>query len=187
MYARTHGAKMPPAPMLPHLPPPRPHCALPSACFSHATASTRWNRPPLTASVATLAVEHPTLPAVCTRSMGLPCGAERVGEEQLGLHDAFEDVGRLAHHQRVDVTPVEAGVVERAARRLAHEAGDGDVGARLRVLGLADADDAGRLCAVCSPRSLQDADEVLLERLTGGGVGEDAARGPAHGSAGPLR
>ena len=72
MYARTHGAKMPPAPMLPLLPPPRPHCALPSACFSHATASTRLKRPPFTASVATLAVEHPTLPAVCTRSIGLP-------------------------------------------------------------------------------------------------------------------
>ena len=31
-----------------------------------------------------MAVEPPTLPAVCTRSIGLPARAERVGEEQLG-------------------------------------------------------------------------------------------------------
>ena len=31
--------------------------------------------------------------------------AERVGEEELGLHDALERVGRLADHDRVDVGP----------------------------------------------------------------------------------
>ena len=41
-------------------------------------------------------------------------GAERVGQVQLRLHDAFEEVGRLADDDRVDVRPVHLGVFERA-------------------------------------------------------------------------
>src|SRR6266540_2107360 len=72
MYERIHGAKIPPAPMPPLRPPARPHCALPSACFSYATVSTRSCTPVSTRCVATNAVEPPTLPAVCTRIIGLP-------------------------------------------------------------------------------------------------------------------
>ncbi len=73
-------------------------------CFSHATRE----HPLVDAGLDEVAsrrstVEPPTLPAVWTRSIGLPGAAERVGEEQLRLHDAFERVGRLADDDRVDV------------------------------------------------------------------------------------
>ena len=68
-------------------------------------------------------------------------GAERVAEEQLGLHDALERVGGLADDDRVDVAIGQAGVLEGAVGRLSTEADHGQVGAGLGVLGLADADD----------------------------------------------
>ena len=43
-----------------------------SDCFSNATVSTRRCTPACTRLAATSAVEPPTLPAVCTLSMGLP-------------------------------------------------------------------------------------------------------------------
>ncbi len=76
---------------------------------------------------------------------GLAGGAEGVGEEQLGLHDPFEGVGCLADDHRVDVLPGQAGVLEGPDGGLAAQAGHGQVGARLGVLGLADADDGGGL------------------------------------------
>ena len=81
---------MPPAPMPPLVPPPRPHCALPSDCFSHATASTRSCDRASTRSAATMAVEPPTLTGGVHAEHRLAVGAERVGEVQLGLHHAFE-------------------------------------------------------------------------------------------------
>ena len=67
--------------------------------------------------------------------------AERVGQVQLRLHDAFEEVGRLADDDRVDVRPVHLGVFERARRCLTHQAAERDVPAARLVLGLADAND----------------------------------------------
>ena len=46
--------------------------ALDSDCFSKVTVSTRLKLPLWTCEAATSAVEPPTDPAVCTRSMGLP-------------------------------------------------------------------------------------------------------------------
>jgi hypothetical protein len=48
------------------------HIALDSDCFSKATVSTRRWTPACTSDDATIAVEPPTEPAVCTRSSGLP-------------------------------------------------------------------------------------------------------------------
>ena len=48
------------------------HIALDSDCFSNATVSTRRWTPAWTSEAATIAVEPPTEPAVCTRSSGLP-------------------------------------------------------------------------------------------------------------------
>ena len=48
------------------------HIALDSDCFSNATVSTRSWMPACTRLAATSAVEPPTLPAVCTRIIGLP-------------------------------------------------------------------------------------------------------------------
>ena len=43
-----------------------------SLCFSKATVSTRSWMPDATRWAATMAVEPPTEPAVCTRNIGLP-------------------------------------------------------------------------------------------------------------------
>jgi hypothetical protein len=46
--------------------------AFDSDCFSKPTVSTRSCTPLVTSFVATIVVEPPTEPAVCTRSIGLP-------------------------------------------------------------------------------------------------------------------
>ena len=84
-------------------------------------------------------------PAVCTRSSGLPDGAERLGEEQLGHHHALEQVGRLADDDGVDVVERHVGVRERPVDGLAAQAGHRDVLALGAVVGLADADHGGGL------------------------------------------
>ena len=71
--------------------------------------------------------------------------AERIGEVQLRLHHALEQIGRLAQHDRVDVGPVELRVLERAGRRLTHESAERDVPTPRLVLRLADADDRTRV------------------------------------------
>src|SRR5439155_24168310 len=50
----------------------RPHVALLSDCFSYATVSTRSCKPAATSLAATMLVDPPTDPAVCTRITGLP-------------------------------------------------------------------------------------------------------------------
>src|ERR1700730_13399513 len=83
MYARTCGAKYPPAPaptglvngtgML------NAHMAFDSDCFSPAIASTRRYLPDCTRLAATTPVDPPTEPAVCTRISGLPGGPTGAG------------------------------------------------------------------------------------------------------------
>ncbi len=76
MYDRTCGAKYPPAPactgMMNGTAIDSAHIALDSDCFSNATVRTRSWIPASTRDAATIAVEPPTEPAVCTRSNGLP-------------------------------------------------------------------------------------------------------------------
>ncbi len=67
-----NGAKAPPAPSEAPFPLPRANWALPSDCFSNATASTVRCLPAWTWEAATMAVVPPTEPAVCTRNIGLP-------------------------------------------------------------------------------------------------------------------
>lgn len=76
MYARTCGAKKPPAPASSGCwkgtGSESPHMALDSDCFSKARVRTvRWTRA-ATRLAATRAVDPPTDPAVWTRSIGLP-------------------------------------------------------------------------------------------------------------------
>ena len=144
--------------------------ALDSDCFSKATVSTRSWMPAATSCDATIAVEPPTEPAVCTRNSGLPDRAEGVGEEQLGHHHALEEVGRLADDDGVDVLPGHLGVGQGPGGGLADEPGHRDVAPGGRVLGLADADDGD---AVVAPSALpfQDADQVLLQARSARAVG----------------
>ena len=111
--------------------------------------------------------------------------AERVGEVELGHHDALEQVGGLADDDRVDVVERQLGVGEGTVDGFAQEPGDRDVLALGAVVGLADADHGSK--GVAHARGLHRADEVLLQGGAGGGVGEgllglagpDALRGLA--------
>ena len=120
------------------------HMALDSDCFSNATVSTRSWMPASTSDAATIAVEPPTEPAVCTRSKRLAGRSERLGEVQLGHHDALEQIGRLADDDRVDVVERQLGVGQRAVDGLAQEPGHRDVTALGAVVGLADTDDGSQ-------------------------------------------
>ena len=148
-----------------------------SLCFSKATVSTRSWMPDATRCDATIAVEPPTEPAVCTRNIGLPTAPERRRQVELGHHDALEHVGRLADDHGVDVGEPEPGVLERRQRRLAHQPGDRDVLPLGLGHRLADPDDRA---ALRHQHTLQDADEVLLQARARGGVGHGAV-----GLAGP--
>ena len=71
---------------------------------------------------------------------GLAHRAEGVGEVELGLHHALEQVGGLAEDHGVDVGHRHLGVVEGPEHRLAHETAERHVAAARLVVGLADAD-----------------------------------------------
>jgi hypothetical protein len=85
------------------------HMASDSDCFSNATVSTRSWRPDAIRSLATIAVDPPTEPAVCTRKHRLADRTERIGEEELRHITALEEVGGLADDNRVDVGPRHLG------------------------------------------------------------------------------
>ena len=63
----------------------RAHIALDSDCFSNASASTRLWTPDWTSEDATIAVEPPTEPAVCTRSKGLPAAPSASARNSSGI------------------------------------------------------------------------------------------------------
>ena len=91
---------------------------LPSDCFSKATVSTRSYRPEATWVTAVRAVDAPTDPAVCTRSIGFMCAPRAPDQELLRLHHAFEHVRRLADDHRIDVLVFEPGIRAGRDRRL---------------------------------------------------------------------
>ena len=149
-----NGANAPPAPSDAPLPLPSANWALPSDCFSNATASTVLCLPACTCDAATIAGGAADRPGGVHPEHRLADRAERVGQVELGLHDALEEVGGLAEHDGVDVGDGHVGVVEGPEHGLAHEAAEGDVAAARLVVGLADADDGGG----AHDAVLQDAD-----------------------------
>ena len=64
---------------------------------------------------------------------------QRVGEVQLRLHHALEDVGRLSEHDSINVGHCHLSVVKGSEHGLAHEAAEGHVETTFRMLGLAHA------------------------------------------------
>ncbi len=61
------------------------HIALDSDCFSKAMVSTRLWTPACTSEEATIAVEPPTDPAVCTRISGLPAAPSESARNSSGI------------------------------------------------------------------------------------------------------
>ena len=51
----------------------------------------------------------------------LACRTKRVGQVELRRHHPFEEVGRLAHHDRIDLVEGHARIFERTQRRLANK------------------------------------------------------------------
>lgn len=100
MYARTCGAKKPmrqPASSgcVKGIGRDRPHMALDSDCFSKARVRTvRWTRD-ATRLEATRAVEPPTEPAVCTRSIGLPTAPRASARYSSGIMTPSKKSGAL--------------------------------------------------------------------------------------------
>ena len=99
----------------------------PRTASGSATASTRWCRP------ASTRCDGDDAGGAADRAGGvhaehrLARRAERVGEVELGLHHALEQVGGLAERRRRRCRPVICGVVERAERGLADETAEGHV------------------------------------------------------------
>ena len=75
---------------------------------------------------------------------GLAHRAQGVGEVELGLHHALEEVGGFSEDDGVDVGHGHVGVVEGPEHRLADQSAEGDVEAAGLVVGLADSDDGAR-------------------------------------------
>ncbi len=119
-------------------------------------------------SDATIAVEPPTLPAVCTRNIGLPTAPSASARYSSGIITPSNMSGALPMTTASMSDHVVLRVVERPLRGLAHEPGDRDVAACRLVLGLADADDRD---ALSHSLTLQDADQVLLQARARRGVG----------------
>ena len=115
------------------------------------------------ATAATIAVEPPTEPAVCTRSSGLPAAPSASARYSSGIITPSNRSGALPTTMASMSSKPTFGVVERAVDRLAAQPGHRDVLALGAVVGLADADDGGRLLAPSARPSFQDADEVLLQ------------------------
>ena len=51
----------------------------------------------------------------------LACRAQRVGQVEFRRHHPFKEVGRLAHHDRVDLVEGHARILKRTQRRLANK------------------------------------------------------------------
>ncbi|SKX88675.1 Uncharacterised protein [Mycobacteroides abscessus subsp. abscessus] len=99
MYERTCGAKNPPAPaptgLVNGTGSDNAHMAFDSDCFSHAIASTRLWTPANTNEAATLAVEPPTEPAVCTRISRLPTAPRASAMASSGIIEPSKRSGAL--------------------------------------------------------------------------------------------
>ena len=150
-----NGAKAPPAPSDAPRPLPRANWAFPSDCFSKATARTvrcfptctceRGNDGSGTADRAgSVHVEH-----------GLADRAQSVREVELGVHDAFEEVGCLSKDDTVDVGHGHPGVIEGTEHRLSNQATEGHIETARLVVGLADTNHSAGACAHGASATMQ--------------------------------
>ena len=139
----------------------RPH-GLALALLLEATVSTRSWIPACTSCEATIAVDPPTEPAVCTRNSGLPAAPRASARYSSGIITPSKKSGALPMTTASMSRPGHLGVGEGAGGGLAHEPGHRDVAPRGLVLGLADPDDGDPVLAH-QRLPFQDDDEVLLQ------------------------
>ena len=129
------------------------NCALPSDCFSNATASTRsWHAAPRRGATPTMPVVPPTAAGGVHAEHRLAGRAERVGEVQLGLHRRPRTGRAPCRGRPRRCRPTSSRASSSARERgLADEPAERDVAAALLVVRLADADDRARFAAHVSP------------------------------------
>src|ERR1700710_259093 len=117
------------------------HIALDSDCFSNVTPSTLLWTPACTRLAATIAVEPPTEPAVCTRSSGLPTAPSASARNSSGVIPPSKKSGAFpATAPAVDVSPADPGISPRPVDRLPAQPGHRDVRPLRLVMGLAGAE-----------------------------------------------
>ena len=101
--------------------------------------------PDCTRLAATIAVDPPTEPAVCTRISGLPVAPTASARNSSGIITPSKKSGALPTTTASMSSNVDAGVGERPVDGLAHQAGHRDVLALGDVLGLPGAEHRGEL------------------------------------------
>ncbi len=133
----------------------------------------------------TMNVEPPTLPAVCTRSMGLPAPPSASARNSSGCTMPSNASGALPITTASMSAHVHSASSSARSRGLPQQPGDRDVGALLLVVRLTDADD----CGTGLPWSVafHEADQVVLQHLAAGGVGEPSAALTLRRCGGPPR
>ena len=135
-------------------------------------SSTRSCTPDSIRCAATIAVEPPTLPAVCTRMIGLPAAPSASARYSSGIITPSKMSGALP----ITTASMSSHVISASSSaRIAasrHRPAIETSARHLRQLRLPDPDDRATF-GHDSP-TLQDADEVLLQAGTGGRVAERA-------------
>ena len=151
-----------------------------SDCFSKAMVSTRSWTPEATRLLATMAVEPPTEPAVCTRSIGLPTAPSASARYSSGIIRPSKKSGALP----TTTASMSAHVMPASSRaRMAASRTRPAMDTSPRVAwwrGLADPTTATR--SHPSQLASRTANEVLLQAVARGGVGH-APTGRARGDA----
>ena len=95
------------------------HMASLSLCFSNATVRTRSWIPACTSCDATMAVEPPTEPAVCTRNSGLPVAPSASARKSSGIITPSKKSGALpttTASMSAQVIPASSSALEAASR-----------------------------------------------------------------------
>src|SRR5437660_1466451 len=159
------------------------HMALLSDCFSKATVSTRLCTPAFTRPAATSAVEPPTLPAVCTRIMGLPVAPRASARYSSGITTPSNMSGALP--MTTASTSFQPTLASSRARMAASRHRPAmETSSRLASCLVWPTPVMATRSAISV--TLQDCDEVLLKRRPRCGVGHRSVSLAVHDALGGL-
>src|SRR5690625_4378103 len=160
-----------------------PHMALDSDCFSHATATTRRYLPDCTRLAATIAVDPPTDPAVCTRISGLPVAPIASAMNSSGIIEPSKKSGALpttTASTSASVDPESARAASMASRTSPFI----DTSRRLAVYLVCPVPSTAASCLPMVLAPFHHGDQVLLQLRAAGGVRQHPARVPGEDVAG---
>src|SRR3954449_2179274 len=149
------------------------HIALDSDCFSKAIVRTRLCTPACTSEAATMAVEPPTEPAVCTRSSGLPEAPSASARYSSGIITPSKRSGALpttTASMSSKVRPASSRARSTASRR--RPAIDTSARSAWYLVWPTPMTAAGILAMSVPLLGVEGDHEVLLQRRTGRGVRE---------------